>query len=708
MSVAVTFLKGVKGARARQLRELGVETVDDLVRLAPRYYEDRTRVVGAAELTEGAAVTLVVRIMRVNFRQIDRKRSVLGIIAEDDTGRVNITFFNQRYNRDKFEKGATAMFFGRASKGYRGLELVNPEYIILTGDRPAARDAAEEFRGIYPVYPLTAGLSQKLLRKFIREALEVLPPVRDTLPADIAAGLGLMSADRAIRAVHRPATLEEAEAARRRLAFDELLETRLMLLMMKQSYSGADDGIAFRDTELTRELTALLPFELTDSQEAVWREIQADMAVKRPMNRLVMGDVGSGKTVLAMLAMLKAAGNGCQTAYMAPTEVLAEQHYANIAPLFGQLGVSCALLTGAATPKNRAEILTRIADGTVLCVIGTHALIQSGVNWHRLGLAVTDEQHRFGVRQRGTFLEQHGSKTPDVMVMTATPIPRTLGMILYGDMDISRVETLPTGRLPIITYLDDGKRRERIYTWAAKLAREGQQVYIVHAAIGGNDETEDNEDADNADTNLRTATDNFDECSATYFAGISAALLHGRMPDKEKNDIMRRFAAGEISVLFSTTVIEVGVDVPNATLMIVENSERFGLSQLHQLRGRVGRGKQQSYCVLLTDHHINPNPSEDDLISRRLLTLRDCLSGEKIAEEDLKLRGPGDFFGESQHGLPAFHAANLYSDKDLLAAADNAARQILVEQGDRPADQHPGYREYAEYVRKKMPGAAIL
>ena len=716
MSVKVTFLKGVKGARARQLKELGVETVDDLVRLAPRYYEDRTRVVSAAELTEGAAVTVVVRLMRVDFRRLDRKRSILSMIAEDDTGRVNVSFFNQSYIRDKFEKGATAMFFGRVTKGYRGLELVNPEYVILTGDRPSSGDVAKEFRGIYPVYPLTAGLSQKLLRKFVREALELLPPIKDVLPAGIAESLGLMSEDRAVRTVHRPDTLEEAEQARRRLAFDELLETRLMLLMMKQSYSGGSDGIAFRDTDLPRELIALLPFELTGSQEAVWREIQADMAVKRPMNRLVMGDVGSGKTILAMLAMLKAAGNGCQTAYMAPTEVLAEQHYANIAPLFGRLGVSCALLTGAATPKNRAEILSRIGTGDVLCVIGTHALIQSGVSWHRLGLAITDEQHRFGVRQRGTFLEQHdGARIPDVMVMTATPIPRTLGMILYGDMDISRVETLPTGRLPIITYLDDGRRRERIYNWAAKLAREGQQVYIVHAAIGDNDEnngdSEGEDDGSGPEGNgidLRTAVDNFAECSATYFAGISAALLHGRMPDKEKNDIMRRFAAGEISVLFSTTVIEVGVDVPNATLMIVENSERFGLSQLHQLRGRVGRGKQQSYCVLLTDHRINPDPPDDDLISRRLLTLRDCLSGEKIAEEDLKLRGPGDFFGESQHGLPAFHAANLYSDKDLLSAADNAARQILAEQWDRPAAQHPGYREYAEYVRKKMPEAAIL
>ncbi len=747
MSVNVTFLKGVSKKRAAELKELGVETVDDLVRLLPRRYEDRTCVARAADLREGAFVTLRVRIMRVAFRQIDRKRSALNLIVEDDSGRAYITFYNQRYNRDKFEKGAEAMFYGRVTRGYRSLELVNPEFTVLsdgTGDYddPAITERAEEFGGIYPVYPLTRGITQKLLRKLIAESLKLLPPFKETLPPEILSSTGLPGKDEAIRGIHTPQTLEDGERFRRRLAFDELLETRLRLILMKSGYSGNADGISFKPSELTYKLEQSLPFELTASQQSVWREIMADMASKRPMNRLVMGDVGSGKTVLAMLSMLMAAGNGVQSALMAPTEVLAEQHYANIAPLFGSLGVSCALLTGAVSGKKREEILTRIADGSVLCVIGTHALIQGGVKWHKLGLAITDEQHRFGVRQRGTFLSGDGkSHTPDIIVMTATPIPRTLAMILYGDLDISRLDTLPTGRKPIITYLDDGRRRDRIYTWAAKLAKEGQQVYIVHPAIGmaDNDQyTGDEGEVDDADggsagggygndngsndsnsgsggndssgLNLLSATDNYNKAVPRYFHGINCALLHGKMPDKEKNDVMRRFAAGEISVLFSTTVIEVGVDVANATLMIIENSERFGLSQLHQLRGRVGRGALQSYCVLMTDHHINPNPPADDLISRRLITIRDCLSGDKIADEDLKLRGPGDFFGVDQHGLPAFHAANLYTDNDLLELSEQTAQRVLEAARDNKSDlpEKAALRQYLDSVRAQMPKNTVL
>ncbi len=709
MSVSVTFLKGVKGKRRQQLNELGVETVDDLVRLMPRYYEDRSGIRSCSELSDGAGATVKVRIMRISFRQINRSRSVLNLLCEDDTGRIGISFFNQRYIRDRFEKGQEALFFGKVVRGYRGgLEMVNPEFVLPEDGVMLTDGEIKGFSGVYPVYPLTKGLSQKMLRKFIGEALSLVPEFADPLPESIKKEYSLIRLNDAIRRVHRPETVGDAEEARRRLAFDELLGTRLMLLLMKQSYAGGAGGNRFNDEPLTPALRKLLPFELTDSQEAVWRDIQADMAVNRPMNRLVMGDVGSGKTVLAMLAILRAAGNGFQSAYMAPTEVLAEQHYANIAPVFGKLGVSCALLTGAVTGKNRAEILERIADGTLLCVIGTHALIQRGVSWNRLGLAVTDEQHRFGVRQRGMFFEKSkGSAVPDILVMTATPIPRTLGMILYGDMDISRVETLPTGRKPIQTYLDDGRRRERIYRWAAELARQGRQIYIVHAAIGdekgadGADGEEAEEDA-GVTTDVLSATDNFAEASGTYFSGLTTALLHGRLPDREKNDIMRRFAGGEISVLFSTTVIEVGVDVANACLMIIENSERFGLSQLHQLRGRVGRGSEQSYCVLLTTHHINPDPPDDDLVSRRLLTLRDCLSGEKIAEEDLRLRGPGDFFGVSQHGLPAFHAANLYTDGKLLEITENIAARIAS------APENSEYSEYIDHVRKRMPEAAVL
>jgi len=732
LAVKVTFLKGVKGARAAQLARLGVETVEDLVRLSPRYYEDRTRITDVDALRPGLSAVIRVRVLRVNFRRIDRKRTVLNLKTGDRTGDITVTFYNQPYNRDKFTKGDTVLFFGKVSSGYYGLELVNPEALLLSdeeallaaeaepdGDNyPSDANAGanallsvkEGFQGIFPVYPLTAGLSQKVLRKFIKEALALLPPIKDPLPPDIRETLGLPELDRAVRGIHFPATLEDGENCRRRLAFDELLETRLKLLMLKNSYAFREGGIRYGHSELTDRFTAALPFELTASQEQVWREIAADMASSRPMNRLVLGDVGSGKTVIAELAMLTAAGGGRQSAFMAPTEVLAEQHYRNIAPAFEALGVKVRLLTGAVTGAARRQVLSEIASGEAQCVIGTHALIQPAVEWHSLGLAVTDEQHRFGVRQRGVLAGTGGTdgtaprEVPDILVMTATPIPRTLALILYGDLDISRLDMLPSGRLPIQTFVDDGRRKERIYKWAADKARNGEQIYIVHAAIGLDNDSDADIDADAdgleepeaaGDPTLLSALANYEKCKDSVFAGLSCALLHGKMADKDKNAVMRAFAAGDISVLFSTTVIEVGVDVPNATVMIVENAERFGLAQLHQLRGRVGRGKLQSSCVLISGHPLRVSDPGDDLITRRLLTLKNSTDGTKIAEEDLKLRGPGDFFGVSQHGIPEFHTANLYTDLDLLSRASDIAARILPDRAN--------YASYLDYIAASLP-----
>lgn len=678
MGIPVTFLKGVKTKRASMLEVLGVHTLEDLALLLPRGYEDRTKTVRIAEVVPETEVTITAMILRVDFRQIRRNFSVMNVRIADGTGEMTLTFYNPKYIRSRFEKGATMHFFGKIVKGYYGLEMINPVF-----ESVADANHGTAFGSILPIYPLAQELTQNFLRKTIREALALLPPFEENLPENIVHKYNLMNRDTAIRTLHAPTDLSQIPEARRRLAFEELFTVQLMLMLMRRSYNKNGIGIPFTGQDQTQTLINLLPFRLTPAQENVWAEIRQDMESPGAMNRLVLGDVGSGKTVLALLAMTKAIGNGYQAAFMAPTEILAEQHYRKIQPLLEKLGYHTVLLTGGLGAQKRRETLEAIRTGQAHCIIGTHALIQKDVVFARPGIMITDEQHRFGVRQRALLAEQ--TTAPDILVMTATPIPRTLALILYGDMDISRIEALPEGRLPIQTFVENDGRRDRVYAWAKRLVEEGRQVYIVHPLV---------EDSDNVDMeSILSATENYEKLSRSIFKDIPCGLVHGRMPGKEKDDIMGRFAAGEIKILFSTTVIEVGVDVPNASLMIVENAERFGLAQLHQLRGRVGRGEHQSYCVLFTK-------STGEVTAARMQIMKESTNGFLIAEKDLELRGPGDFFGTQQHGLPQFRVANLYEDMDILKEAQSAAQGVMRD----PAT----YGAFLDHVRKMIPQTIAL
>lgn len=678
MGIPVTFLKGVKSKRAAMLEALGVRTLEDLALMLPRGYEDRTKTARVAELIPESEVTITARIMRMDFRQIRRNFSVMNLRVSDGTGEMTITFYNPKYIKNKFEKGAVMRFFGKIVNGYYGFEMTNPVFEPCTQD-----NTTTQFTGILPIYPLAQDLTQNFLRKTVKEAVSLLPPFQENLPANILQKYNLMDRDTAIRTLHAPLDIVSAEQARRRLAFEELFTVQLMLMLMRGNYHKDGFGIPFTGQDQTQALTDALPFRLTSAQEKVWREIRQDMESSNPMNRLVLGDVGSGKTVLALLAMTKAMGNGYQSTLMAPTEILAEQHYRKIQPILSQLGYHTVLLTGALGTQKRREILEEIRTGAAHCIIGTHALIQKDVVFAKPGIMITDEQHRFGVRQRALLAEQ--VTTPDILVMTATPIPRTLALILYGDMDISRIEALPEGRKPIRTFVENDGRRQRVYTWVKQLVAEGQQVYIVHPLV----EESDNIEAED----LLSATENYEKLSRSVFREIPCGLVHGRLSGKEKDDVMMRFAAGEIKILFATTVIEVGVDVPNATLMIIENAERFGLAQLHQLRGRVGRGVHQSYCVLFAK-------ASGEVAKARMQIMKESTDGFLIAEKDLELRGPGDFFGTQQHGLPRFRVANLYEDMAILQAAQEAAQDVL---------RNPGkYGACLENIRKIIPQTIAL
>ena len=506
------------------------------------------------------------------------------------------------------------------------------------------------------------------------EALKIAPPSYEKLPKALLKKYGMPQRDVALKNLHFPENSNAAAESIRRFKFEELFTLQLMLLMLKDAQDKAQEGISFKNAVADKEIIrfiSTLPFELTEGQKNVWGEIARDMERDTPMNRLVIGDVGSGKTVLAVLSMLKAVLSGYQAVFMAPTEILAEQHYATVSKMFELFNIKVWLVTGSLTAKEKKEALAAIESGDAMCIIGTHALIQPTVKYKKLGLAVTDEQHRFGVRQRAMLSSQGG--TPDVLVMTATPIPRTLALILYGDMDISTLKTLPRGRLPIKTYALDYSMYDRICKWILRIVAEGQQVYMVYPLI-----------EEGEDTNLRSVTERFASLSNGVFKDISCGLLHGKMTPQQKESVMRDFKEGKVQILFSTTVVEVGVDVPNAVLMVVENAERFGLAQLHQLRGRVGRGSKQSYCVLFSQK-----------VTQRMKIMEEMSDGFELSEQDLLLRGPGDFFGVEQHGLPPLKIANLYQDTDVLQIASEAAKGVLANK-DRFAD-------FLRYVREKYP-----
>lgn len=654
LSDSIRVLPGIGPKKEEQFAVLGVRTLLDLLTYFPRAYEDRTTRLPIARLNpqEPACFEAMV-ISEPRTAHIRRGLDITHVTVADETGRLKLTFFNQRFTAERLHYGESYLFYGTLDGGLTGTGMRNPTFEPL--DQTGLTTNC-----ILPIYPLTEGISNNVIRKAVQAVLDnCLSQVEEILPEKAISEFGLTEPRTAYRDIHCPPSFEALEAAKKRLVFEEFFVFSCGLSLMR----------ARRATVHRRpmghvhleDFYAALPFSLTGAQQRAISEICADFRRDIPMNRLLQGDVGSGKTMVAAAAMVCAAQNGLQSALMAPTEILAEQHFKSLEPLLARLGVTCCLLTGSMPAAKKRETKVAIAAGACQVVIGTHALISKDVEYHRLGLVVADEQHRFGVGQRAALSEK--GDHPHLLVMSATPIPRTLALILYGDLDISVLDEKPAGRQEIDTFLVGETMRVRINAFIRKQVAAGHQVYIVCPAV--------EEDEENSLKSVELWSETLQK---TIFPDLRIALLHGQMKGADKESVMTAFAAGDYDILVATTVIEVGVDVPNATLMVVENAERFGLSQLHQLRGRVGRGDAKSYCVLFTDQK-NPETLQ------RLQALCKTNDGFRIAEEDLSLRGPGDFFGSRQHGLPVFRVANLTTDLSVLTEAKAAADEYLAQEG---------------------------
>ena len=648
----VRFIKGVGESRTKLMAKLGLFTLRDLVTNFPRAYEDRTAVKTISGLVPGE--TVCVRAIAATEPRLSHIRQGLDLVklrVVDERGAMDITFFNQPFVKNAIKAGETYIFYGKVTGTMRAPAMVTPLF-----EREAAFGTI--MGRIMPIYSLTAGLNQRIMMGAVRQALDACADaLPDALPAEIRERFRLCQARFAYENIHFPADAESLDIARRRLIFEELFVLAAALRLLRLG-RGEKHGRSFLPTDFA-DFYAALPYELTGAQKRAISEAAGDMTSGRPMNRLVQGDVGSGKTAIAAACCWMTVKNGSQAAFMAPTEILATQHYRSLSNLLEPLGIRVGLLTGSMTAKQKRETHEKLALGEIDLIIGTHAIISGGVSFRDLALAITDEQHRFGVNQRSLLTAKGNS--PHVLVMSATPIPRTLALIIYGDLDVSIIDELPPGRMEIDTFVVTERHRERIRSFIRKQVTEGRQVYIVCPAV---------DEGEVPDDGLKAARQYSQTLSDEVFPDLRVALVHGKLPAKEKDGVMTAFAAGDIDILVATTVIEVGVDVPNASLIIVENADRFGLSQLHQLRGRVGRGRHKSYCVLFEG-------AGGEVAAERLNVMRDTNDGFKISEEDLKLRGPGDFFGERQHGLPEMRIASLASDMNVLSAAQNAAIEVL-------------------------------
>lgn len=667
LSRPVQYVKGVGPKISQLLDRKTIETVEDLLYFLPRKYEDRRSVRPISTLFQGQKETVIGRIIGSRIEHY-RKKRIFEVTIDDGSGLLTAKWFhgNFSYLKQTFKKDHTLIVTGEARGGYCAhKEMIHPDFEVLT----AKDNDLLHFKRIVPVYSETAGLHQKYIRKIMMQAVDdfsqyTVSPIPDT----ICRRHNLIDMPMAIMNVHFPGFDESVDlydrcisASHKRIIFDEFFFFELGMALKKRGYV-IEPGISFRtDGALVGMLLDILPFELTGAQKRVVTEIDEDMARPHPMNRLLQGDVGSGKTVVSMVAMIRACENGYQSAIMAPTEILAEQHFSNIEKWVKALGLTAALLTGSTSARDRKEILKGIEEGTISIVVGTHALIQETVSFHRLGLAVIDEQHRFGVMQRATLREKGIS--PDVLVMTATPIPRTLAMTVYGDLDLSVIDELPPGKKPITTKVFHEEQRDRIYDIIRKELQKSNQVFIVYPLV------EESEVLD-----LKDATTMARHLQEDIFPEFSVGLIHGRMKSSEKNEIMKDFHRGALQMLVSTTVIEVGIDIPTASLMVIEHAERFGLSQLHQLRGRVGRSDVQSRCLLVA------GKGGTDDARKRLRVMEQTNDGFRIAEEDLVIRGPGEFMGTRQSGLPDFRVANILRDAKVLNDARKEA--FLVVQDD--------------------------
>lgn len=650
---SVRFVKGVGESKSLLFNKIGIYTVEDVIYYFPREYEDRSRIKSIIQLKDGDACSFEGMVASAVSETRPRKGlTIQKLLIRDGTGSIIATWFNQGYLKKTFKVGEKYIFYGKISKKYGVLEVQNPVF-----EKVQAGEMKNTCR-IMPIYHATARLTQNAIRSVVRNALKLVEgKLQDPIPAQIRNKYYLSELNYCIQNIHFPNSSEDLKNARYRLVFEELLLLQLGLLSIKNTLENSGNGIVFLKTPEIEEFIRELPFELTSAQKRVFAEIEKDMESEKIMNRLVQGDVGSGKTIVAALALFKAVKSGYQGTLMVPTEILAEQHYKSISPLMEKWGIKTALLTGSVPKGEKTRILEGLKEGSIDIVIGTHALIEDNVEFKQLGLVVTDEQHRFGVRQRTALLRK--GQNPDMIVMTATPIPRTLALILYGDLDISIIDELPPGRKPVKTYAVDESMRTRINNFIRRKVQEGRQVYIVCPLV-------EESDAIDAKSALETA----ERIAKIDFPDLRVGLIHGKMKSKEKEEIMNDFVEGKIDILVSTTVIEVGVNVPNATVMVVENAERFGLAQLHQLRGRVGRGEHQSYCILY-------NSGDSEIARQRMKIMEKTNDGFVISEKDLELRGPGDFFGTRQHGIPDLKIANLYRDIEILKTAQKAALELM-------------------------------
>lgn len=664
----VSMLKGIGEQRERKLQKLGISTIEDLLTHYPREYKDRSEIIKIADLPMDEPSTFLAQVKEEGQNSRHGRLVYTRMKVYDETGSVGVLWYNQPYMKNSLKMGEWYLFSGKLQKKYGRKEILSPEVERI----------GENFAGgrIIPVYPASEGISQKMLRNLMEEALfQMSGGMREELPLWLRKEYKLAERNFAIENIHFPKTEQGFYDARRRLVFEELFILQAALFQLKNTLEDSGEGIILKKKKALQEGEALLPFALTGAQKRVLKEIEKDMTSGKIMNRLVQGDVGSGKTAVAIITAYWAIKNGYQATIMAPTEVLANQHFESFRKIFEPAGIKVVLLTGSLKAKEKREALEMVKNGEAQMIVGTHAVIQKGVEYHNLGLAITDEQHRFGVRQRSTLAEK--GENVHTLVMTATPIPRTLALILYGDLDISIIDELPPGRQKIDTSAVDSRYHQRIYTFIQKHVKEGRQAYVICPMIEESEKLE-----------VQSVL-NYTEELVKELPDCRVACVHGKMKAKEKQEIMDGFAAGEIDVLVSTTVIEVGINVPNATIMLIENAERFGLAQLHQLRGRVGRGSEKSYCILVSD-------TKTKIAKERMKTMTESEDGFVISEKDLKLRGPGEFFGIRQHGLPELKIADLYKDMAILKEAQNAATELLKKDRFLEAEEHQLLKEHID------------
>lgn len=700
---SVQYVKGVGPTRVALLNNIGIYTLEDLITYFPREYEDRSKRKRIADLEIGEEATIEARVVSdVSVNRVRRNMTILKTVVEDDTGRCTITWFNQTYVKQYIKRGETYRFFGKVNNELNYLEMRNPVYDEIGKTKNTGK--------IMPVYPSTYHLSQTAIRQAVENGLQMVEEkLKETLPDYLLSEYNLEGLENSLNQIHFPTSDEKRLQARKRLVFEELLTLQLALLELK-GQTEAEEGICFEKDVKMSDVINTLPFKLTKAQLRVLEEIDNDMESNKPMNRLLQGDVGSGKTVVAMIAAYKAVKSGYQVAVMAPTAILASQHLEEFQKILEPFGIKCRLLLGSTKVKERREILEQLADGTIDILIGTHALLTENVIFQKLGLVVTDEQHRFGVKQRTTIISK--GDNPDVLVMTATPIPRTLALILYGDLDISIIDELPPNRKKIETYAVTKRMEERVNNFIRKNIDDGRQIYVVCPLVEEKeDELEDIEHEENKNNqlgldqfqpskqvqnaDLKAVKEWTERYQKDIFPNYKVACVYGKMKAQEKEKVMEQFKNGDIDILVSTTVIEVGVNVPNASVMVVENADRFGLAQLHQLRGRVGRGEYQSYCILKYNSQCSSVGRE------RMKTMQETNDGFVIAEKDLELRGTGEFFGTKQHGLPEFKIANLFVDMPMLKSVQSVALKIETEDPGLKSEKNEKLRKLVDNKLKQ-------